>query len=107
MVSAIVRARWLLIFQPAAVVLHHGAQSSLQRWSSLEKLRVQLEASYFFQQQSLPRRRLITNQLTSYVTASGQSLWRRLRGVRAPEVNLANEIHWEHLKRALGKKESP
>ena len=97
----IVRAGWQLIFQPGAVVIHHGAASSSQRWNTLEKLRIQLEASYFFQQFSLPRRRLITNQLASYVTASGQHLWRRLRGVHAPDVKLAREIHWKHLKRAL------
>ena len=97
----IVRAGWKLIFQPNAVILHHGARSSLQRWSNLEKLRIQLEANYFFQQQSLPRRRLITNQLASYVTASGQHLWRRLQGVHAPDVNLARKIHMEHLKRCL------
>jgi len=97
----ILRAGWQMVFQPDAVILHHGAQSSLQRWTSLEKLSVQLEASYLFQQHSLPRRRLITNQLASYVTASGQHLWRRLRGIQAPDVKLAREIHWEHLKRAL------
>ena len=97
----ILRAGWNMVFQPDAVILHHGAQSSLQRWTNLEKLRVQLEASYLFQQHSLPRRRLITNQLASYVTASGQHLWRRLRGIKAPDVKLASEIHWEHLKRAL------
>ena len=97
----IVRAGWQLIFQPSAVILHLGAQSSLQRWNCLEKLRIQLETSYFFQQHSLPRRRLITNQLASYVTASGQHLWRRLRGVQAPDVKLAREIHRENLKRSL------
>ncbi len=97
----IVRAGWQLIFQPGAVILHHGAQSSLQRWNNLEKLRIQLEASYFFQQHSLSRRRLITNHLASFATASGQHLWRRMRGVDAPDVKLAREIHWEHLKRAL------
>jgi GT2 family glycosyltransferase len=95
------RAGWKLIFQPKAVVLHHGAQSSLQRWNNLEKLRVQLEAGYLFQQQSLPRRRLISNQLASFVTGSAQHVWRRLRGVKAPDVQLAKEIHWRNLKRAL------
>ena len=102
----ILRAGWDMVFQPDAVVLHHGAQSSLQRWTSLEKLSVQLEASYLFQQHSLPRHRLITNQLASYVTASGQHLWRRLRGVQAPDVKLAREIHWEHLQRSLRNKNS-
>jgi GT2 family glycosyltransferase len=97
----IVRRGWRLVFQPAAVVLHHGGQSSLRRWNNLEKLRVQLEAGFFFQQRSLPRRSLITNQLANYLTASGQHFWRRLRGINAPDIKLAREIHWEHLKRAL------
>lgn len=97
----IVRGGWQLVFQPAAVVLHHGARSSLQRWTNLEKLRVQLEASYFFQQNSLSRRRLVSNQLASYVTSSAQYFARRLRGITAPEIKLARQIHWENLKRAL------
>jgi GT2 family glycosyltransferase len=96
-----VRGGWQLIFQPAAVILHLGAQSSLQRWSNLEKLRVQLEAGYFFQEHSLSRLRLTTNQIANWVTASGQHFWRRLRRIDAPDVKLAREIHWEHLKRAL------
>ena len=97
----IARAGWLLVFQPAAIILHHGAKSSLQRWNNLEKLRVQLEANYFFQQQSLPRFSLITNQLASYVTALGQHLARRMRGVTAPDVALATKIHRANLRRAL------
>ncbi|MEP6569269.1 MAG: glycosyltransferase family 2 protein [Acidobacteriota bacterium] len=97
----IVRGNWQLVFQPAAVILHHGAKSSLQRWSNLEKLRVQLEAAYSFQHRALPRGRLVSNQLANYLTASGQHFWRRLRGVDAPDVRLAREIHWEHLKQAL------
>ncbi|HEV7684842.1 MAG TPA: glycosyltransferase family 2 protein [Pyrinomonadaceae bacterium] len=97
----IVRGGWQLIFQPEAVILHLGAQSSLQRWSNLEKLRVQLEASYFFQQRSISHLGLISNQIANWITASGQHVWRRLRGIGAPDVKLAREIHWEHLKRAL------
>jgi GT2 family glycosyltransferase len=97
----IARAGWLLVFQPRAIVIHHGAQSSLQRWNNLEKLRVQLDANYFFQKESLPRSSLITNQLASYITSLGQHLTRRLRGVTAPDVKLTKEIHLANLKRAL------
>lgn len=98
----IVRSGWQLVFQPAAVILHHGAQSSLQRWNNLEKISVQLGANYFFQQQALSRRQLVTNQLANYVTAAGQYAWRRVRGVDAPELQLAKAIHWKNLKEALG-----
>lgn len=102
----IARGGWQMIFQPGALIIHHGAQSSLQRWNNLEKLRVQLDADYLFQESSLPQASRVTNHFASFVTSSVQHLWRRLRGVDAPDVKLANEIHWEHLKRALsgGKK---
>ena len=95
------RSGWKLVFQPAAVILHHGAKSSLQRWTNLEKMRVQLNANYFFQQESLSRRRLVTNHLASYLTSAGQDLFRRLRGITAPDVTLAKQIHWELFKRAV------
>jgi N-acetylglucosaminyl-diphospho-decaprenol L-rhamnosyltransferase len=97
----IVRAGWQLIFQPAAVILHHGASSSLQRWTNLEKRRVQLEASYLFQQHALSRWRLASNQLANLVTSSAQYLARRVRHIEAPELKLARRLHWEHLKAAL------
>ena len=98
----IVRGGWQLVFQPAALILHHGAQSSLQRWNDLEKRSVQLSANYFFQQQALSARQLVTNQLANYLTAAGQYAWRRVRGINAPELQLAKEIHWKNLKEALG-----
>lgn len=97
----IIRAGWRLMFEPRAVILHHGAQSSLQRWTDLQKLNVQLEASYAFQKHSLARWQLVTNQMANVITSSAQHLWRRMRGVNAPEVALARQIHLRHLKRAL------
>lgn len=97
----ILRAGWHLIFEPDAVIRHHGAQSSLKRWTSLQKLRVQLESSYLFQRHSLARRRLITNQLANLLTSSAQHWWRRLRGIEAPELEVARKIHYQHLKQAL------
>jgi GT2 family glycosyltransferase len=102
----IARAGWQLVFQPEAIILHHGAKSSLQRWTNLEKLSVQLEASYFFQQQSLSRRRLVCNQLATYITASMQYFARRMRGIDAPEIKHARKIHWDNFKRALSDKSS-
>jgi N-acetylglucosaminyl-diphospho-decaprenol L-rhamnosyltransferase len=97
----IVRAGWQLIFQPAAVILHHGASSSQQRWTNLEKRQVQIEASYKFQQHALSRWQLASNQLANLVTSSAQYLVRRLRHIEEPELKLARRLHWEHLKAAL------
>lgn len=95
------RAGWLLVFEPAAVVRHDEAQSSLKRWSRLEKLAIQLEASYLFQTVSLPRWQVIANQLASYMTARAQRAWRQIRGVDAPELALVTRLHGQHLKQAL------
>lgn len=76
----VVRAGWALVFEPEAVVMHHGAQSALKRWDAHEKLRVQTVAFLRFQRCCLPRRRVITNLLTSCCLLSLQMLVRRLRG---------------------------
>jgi GT2 family glycosyltransferase len=97
----IARAGWLLVFEPAAVVRHDEAQSSLKRWTSLEKRRLQLEASYLFQRVSVPRWHLVANQLALYVTASLQRAWRLVRGVETPEMAMVMHVHGRHLTQAL------
>lgn len=96
-----VRAGWRLVFEPAVVVRHDEAQSSLKRWSPLEKRRVQLEASYLFQRVSVPRWHLVANQLAYYLTASMQYAWRRIRGVDASEMAMVMRMHARHLEHAL------
>ena len=95
------RAGWSLVFEPDAVVVHQGGWSSLQRWTDLEKIKVQLESHYMFQKQVLSRGQLTANLLAYCVTESVQHLWRRVRKVDAPEVQIIAETYWEHLKRTL------
>ncbi len=97
----ITRAGWQLVFEPAAVILHHGAGSSSQRWTNLEKVRVQMEASFAFQKQALGRFSLAANQLANYFVTVVQRSWRRVRNVPAPELDLAQQVHWKHLKQSL------
>ena len=97
----IVRAGWLLIFEPAVVVRHDEAQSSLKRWTPLEKRRVQLEASYLFQRLSVPRWHLVANQLAYCLTAWMQHAWRRMRGADASEMAMVMRVHVRHLGQAL------
>ena len=99
-----VRAGWLLVFEPAVVIRHDEAQSSLKRWSPLEKRRVQLEASYLFQRLSVPRWHLVANQLAYCVTASMQVAWRRVRRDDASEMDMVVRVHARHLVQALGLK---
>lgn len=102
----IVRAGWRLVFEPKAVIVHLGAQSSLKRWDPLRKVRIQLEAAYLFQSISLSRWHLIANLLAFYLTSSAQHAWRRLRGIEAPEVRLARSIFGDLLTRALRNEDS-
>jgi N-acetylglucosaminyl-diphospho-decaprenol L-rhamnosyltransferase len=96
-----VRAGWTLLFEPAAVVMHHGAASSLKRWDELEKLRVQAAAFLDFQRHCLPRRRRITNLLTSCFLLNLQRTARRLRGRESRDVETTLELHAADLRRAL------
>src|SRR5439155_26492131 len=101
----ITQAGWSLIFEPAAVIIHHGATSALKRWTNLEKIRVQIEASFAFQKQALRRPALIANQLANYVVTVAQLALRQLRGISAPELKLARQIHRQHLRQSIFSKD--
>jgi len=96
------RAGWQLVFEPAASFVHYAGQSATTRWTHLEKLRVQLEAEFMFEAGSMPRWRLVGNQLAHYSVDLIQKVWRRVRGIRHPEIELKTRIHREHLRRSLG-----
>jgi GT2 family glycosyltransferase len=97
----ITQSPWKLVFVPDAVVLHHGGQSSMKRWSSDEKLRVKLEAGFHFEHRVLPRWQLAANQLANYLVVTAQIAGRQVRGIHIPELYLIKEMHREHLKRSL------
>jgi hypothetical protein len=83
-------------------VMHHGGQSASKRWSSLQRQQVQLEAGYKFQNQVLPRWRVVANQLTNYLIISAQVGWRTLRGIKAPVLEVQQRVYRDNLKRSLG-----
>ncbi|MDT5294383.1 MAG: hypothetical protein QOJ76_1263 [Acidobacteriota bacterium] len=97
----ITRAGWLLVFEPAAVVMHHGAASSSKRWDSLEKLRVQVEAFLLFQRRCLPRRRRVANLASSCLLLTLQRTARRLRGRESRDVEQTLSLFAADLRRAL------
>ena len=95
------RAGWRLIFVPEAVVKHLGAASSLKRWDSLEKLRVQTEAFLDVQRYCLSRRRRITSLAARCLMLSLQLAVRRLRGRERRDVNQTLRLFAADLRRAL------
>jgi N-acetylglucosaminyl-diphospho-decaprenol L-rhamnosyltransferase len=100
----ITRAGWLLIFEPAASIVHHGGQFSLLRWDSSEKLRVKLNSSFDFQRRCLSRRQVMANLLAGSAVMMTQRLWRKLRRLPADDVKITQEMFWLELKRVLKKK---
>jgi hypothetical protein len=95
------RSGWRIVFEPAALVVHHGGQSALQRWTSTEKRRVQLETFFQFQQYSLPRYQVIANELAMYFVAWGQRTWRFLRRRPTDDFEMFLAVHRENLRRAI------
>jgi GT2 family glycosyltransferase len=95
------RAGWRLVFVPEAVVMHLGAASSLKRWDSLEKLRVQAEAFLAVQRYCLPRRRRVTSLAARCLMLSLHSASRRLRGRDRRDVDQTLRLFAADLGRAL------
>jgi GT2 family glycosyltransferase len=95
------KAGWRLLFEPAAVVMHLGGASSLKRWDSLEKLRVQSEAFLEVQRYCLPRRRRITSLAARCMMLALQSGARRLRGRERRDVDQTLRLFAADLRRAL------
>ena len=97
----ITKSNWRLLFVPEAVVIHHGATSSIKRWTDDERLRVKLAAGFNFEHQALSRWRLAANQLANYLVVTAQIARRKMLGIERPELKVIKEMHREHLKRSL------
>jgi N-acetylglucosaminyl-diphospho-decaprenol L-rhamnosyltransferase len=97
----ITKSGWHLMFVPDAVVVHHGAQSSIKRWSDDERLRVKMAAGFNFEHRALRRWQLAANQLANYMVITVQIAGRKLLGVERPDLKVIKEMHREHLKRSL------
>jgi GT2 family glycosyltransferase len=97
----ILRAGWRIVFEPDAVVMHHGGHSSERRWTELEKLRVQISALFVFQKHCLPRRQVISNLLANIMLLSVQRTLRKLSNRPSADVELNLKLHIEALKNTL------
>jgi GT2 family glycosyltransferase len=97
----ITRAGWRLVFEPEAVVMHHGAASSVKRWDSLEKMRVQAEGYLLFLRRSLPRRRRVSLLATSCMLLTLQRAARGLTGRERRDVEQTLRLFAADLRRAL------
>lgn len=96
-----VRAGWQLIFEPAAEVVHHGSQSSMIRWDSLEVGRRILDGNLRFQKQCLSRPHLIANIVAGLIVALASHSWRGLRGAQTTETGMALRLYADYLKNSF------
>jgi len=75
----IARGGWSIVFEPAAVIVHHGSQSALERWGD-DLSRVSYEGFLRFQRLCLSRPHLALNLLAQILVLRVQLAWRRARG---------------------------
>ena len=102
----IARAGWQIVFDPAASVIHHGSQFSLQRWSSLEKLRVQIDAGFNYDRFCLSRRQRMAKLLATCFVSFMQKTWYRFRGRPAEAAKIIWDLHLAELRRTFDRKRS-
>ncbi len=94
------RGGWLLVHEPDAVVMHHGGQSSKQRWGNLEAARRIIDGQLRFQERSLSRTHHVANIIAGAAVAGVSYAWRAARGVPAVEARTALSIYAKYMKRA-------
>jgi GT2 family glycosyltransferase len=97
----ITRAGWRLVFEPEAVVMHHGAASSVKRWDSLEKMRVQAEGYLLFLRRAVPRRRRVSFLAASCMMLTLQRAARGLTGRERRDVEQTLRLFAADFRRAL------
>jgi GT2 family glycosyltransferase len=101
----IVRGGWLMMFEPKAIVIHHGGASATKRWTDLEKRREVYISFFRFQRLSLSRSLVIGNLLAGSMASSAQLLWRFLCRQPRDEARMVFGLHLTELKQALLKRD--
>jgi N-acetylglucosaminyl-diphospho-decaprenol L-rhamnosyltransferase len=99
--ARITRAGFDLLFQPAAVVTHLGGRSSEQRWTAVEKRRVQLEAHFRFQRRYRSRARVALSDATVCFTLAVARVWWSLTGRDRTTIDVTFAEHARDLERTL------
>jgi GT2 family glycosyltransferase len=102
----IARAGWLLVFEPAAVVMHHGGHAASSRWNDLERVRRITDEGLRFQRLCLSRWQLTSNTLANCVVVSLAYIWRRMTGHPTVETRMKLGLYLKYLKQALLDRES-
>jgi GT2 family glycosyltransferase len=97
----VVRAGWLMVFEPTAIVVHHGGGSSSKRWTDLEKRKAEYLSFFRFQRLALSRRLMIGNLLSGWFASLAQVVWRFVRRKSRDEPRMAVSLYATELKAVL------
>lgn len=97
----IVRGGYLLMFEPAAIVVHHCGASAAKRWTDLEKRRQQYLSFFRFQKIALSRRLVIGNLLSGWLASSAQLGWRFILRKPRDEPRMVVKLYVNEIKEAL------
>lgn len=97
----IVRGGWVMMFEPAAVVVHQSGASATKRWSDLEKRREVYISFFRFQRLSLSRSLVIGNLLSGCLASSAQLIWRFISRQPRDEARMVFGLHMNELKQVL------
>lgn len=92
------RGGWQMVFEPEAVVIHHGGASASKRWTSLEKRREEYLSFFRFQRISLSRLLVIANLLSGALATMTQLFWLFLRRQRRDEPRMVVGLYVNELK---------
>ena len=100
----IVRAGWLLLFEPEATVLHHSGKSTANRWTDLEKRKRVYEGFFRMQRLHFSRTHALANLLTGYGLSIIRQAWLTLRRQPLEEARLVRRLYKDELKNFLTRK---
>jgi N-acetylglucosaminyl-diphospho-decaprenol L-rhamnosyltransferase len=95
------RAGWSLVFEPDAVVMHHGGHGASSRWNDLERTLRITDEGLRFQRLCLSRWQVTSNTLANCLVVSLAYVWRRLTGRPTIETRLKLGLYVKYLKRAV------
>lgn len=95
------RAGWWLVFEPDAVVMHHGGHGASSRWNDLERVLRITDEGLRFQRFCLSRWQLASNTLANCLVVSLAYVWRELTGRPTIETRLKLGLYVKYLKRAI------
>lgn len=99
--ARITRAGFELLFQPAAVVTHFHGRSAEQRWTAIEKQRVQLEAHFRFQRRHRSRAQVAIGDATVCAALGVTRVWWSLTGRDRAGLDVTLAEYAADLKRTL------